>query len=217
MALLVRWINPVAAADVTLKVVEKEPPKEIGESIRKVLETKAIQLLQGDKPIYELWFRKDVPLKSKPETPAKGLQSLDEVTLLGVAVVAVPRRDYKDNEILPGPYTIRFSLQPQDGDHLGTSEFPFFAVLIPAKSDSALDAIKTYKAMVKASGKGTATGHPVVLSLRPPSSESGDTPNLTTPAPDHKAVRLKLPAKAPDSDQPSSIIFELVHEGKYKT
>jgi hypothetical protein len=142
---------------------------------------------------------------------------MDEVSFLGVAVLPESRRDYKDNEIAPGTYTIHFGLQPQDGDHLGTSEFPFFAVLIPVKSDSALDAIKTYKAMVKASGKGTASGHPIVLALRPPSGEGGGAPTITTPAPDLKAVRLTLPAKAPDSDQPANITFELVFEGKYKS
>lgn len=217
MALLVRSALAATAADVTVKVTEKEPPKEVGDSIRKTLQPKVIELLQGDKPIYELWFRSQIPLKSKPDSPAKGLQAIDEVTFLGVAVLPESRRDYKDNEIAPGTYTIHFGLQPADGDHLGTSEFPFFAVLIPVKSDSALDAVKTYKAMVKASGKGTASGHPCVLALRPPSAEGGGAPAITSPATDLKAVRLTLPAKAPDTDQAVNITFELVFEGKFKS
>jgi hypothetical protein len=202
---------------VTVKVTDQQPPKEVGAAVRKVLQSKAIQILRGDKPIYEFWFRNDVPLKSQPESPAKGLDALDEITLLGVAVVPEARRDYRDDEIGAGTYTMRFGLQPQDGDHLGTSEYPFFAVLIPAKNDTEPDGIRKYKAMVKASGKVTATGHPAILSLRPPSSEDGPTPALTNPAPAHTAVRIKLPAQAPGSSQPTSIVFELVVEGKYKT
>jgi hypothetical protein len=215
--LLLGLASNAHGAEMAVKVLDKEPPKEIGESIRKTLQPKVVQLLEGDKAVWEFWFRSEVPLKSKPESPAKALQALGEITPLGALVLAEPRRDYKDNEIPAGTYTIRFGLQPQDGDHLGTSEFAYFAVLIPAKSDQELAGIKTYKAMVKASGKSTATGHPAILSLRPPSAESPDAPTLTTPAPEHKAIRIKLAAKAPDSDQAIAIVFELVYQGKYKT
>jgi hypothetical protein len=217
VGLLVRLLCSAIAADSTLKVADKEPPKDVGESIRKALQPKAVQLFEGDKAAYEFWFRNEVPLKAKAEAPSKGLQAVGEMTFLGVAMVGEHQRDYKDNEIAPGTYTIRFGLQPQDGDHLGTAEFPYFAVLIPAKSDTEVDGIRKFKVMAKASGKATATGHPVVLSLRPPSSEDSPTPTLTSPTAGLKAVRLRLEAKALDSDQAGSIVFELVYEGKYKT
>jgi hypothetical protein len=217
MALVVRMVCSAQAADVTVKVADKAPPKEIGASITKVLQPKAIQVLQGDKPIYEFWFRNEVPLKSQPESPSKGLDVLEETTFLGVAVAPEARRDYRDDEIEPGTYTMRYGLQPQDGDHLGTSEYLFFVVLIPAKADTELDGIKKYRPMVKASGKATATGHPVVLSLRPPSPENGPVPAITDPAPGRKAVRVKLPAKAAGSDQATSLVFELVVEGNYRS
>ena len=111
----------------------------------------------------------------------------------------------------PPNYSIRFGLQPQDGDHLGRAESPYFAVLLPIKADTDPSGIKTYKAMVKASGKATATGHPAVLSLRPPSGDGGQAPKLTAPAEDHKAILFKLPAKA--AGAPADLIFELVYEG----
>src|SRR5665811_1110613 len=98
MALMVRMVCSASAADVAVKVSEKNPPKEVGEEIRKVLQPKAIQIVEGDKPIYEFWFRTEVPLSSKPESASKGLQALGEITLLGVAVLPEARRDYKDNE-----------------------------------------------------------------------------------------------------------------------
>src|SRR5206468_1853991 len=114
--------------------VDKEPPKEVGESIRKALQSKAIQLLDGDKPVFEFWFRAEIPLKSKPESVEKGLQAIGETTLLGVVKVQGSPHDYKDNEVHPGVCTVRFGLQPQDGDHLGTSDYSYFAVIIPAKN-----------------------------------------------------------------------------------
>jgi len=207
----------VNAAEFSAKVVDKAPPADLGESIRAALQSKAVQLLDADKPVYEIWFRREIPLKLKPESATKGLQAIAETTLVGAVVVQKPQRDYKDNEIAPKLYTARFGLQPQDGDHLGTAEFPYFLVLIPAKSDTNLDGISGYKAMFKASGKDTATGHPVVLSLRPAAADEGDVPKLQEPAADHKSVRVKLPAKAVDKGEPTGLVFELVYQGHGKT
>jgi hypothetical protein len=107
---------------------------------------------------------------------------------------------------------MRFALQPQDGNHLGSAEFLYFAVLVPAKLDTKPDGIADYKALVKASSKETATDHPVILSLRPPSSTDGDVPKLCEPAAEHKSVRVKIPAKL--GDEKTALVFEVVYEGK---
>jgi hypothetical protein len=211
IVLWVRFVNDTNAADPSLKIADKEAPKQIGESIRQALQPKAVQLLDGDKPALELWFRSEIPLKSKPASADKALDAIPEISLLGAVSVGSGQRDYKDNEIAPGIYTVRFGLQPQDGDHLGTAEFNYFAVLIPAASDPQLDGIKTFKEMAKASGKDTASAHPVVLSLRPVSSDAGEFPKLNEPAADHKSVRVKVPAKA--GEEKTSIVFELVYKG----
>jgi hypothetical protein len=121
------------------------------------------------------------------------------------------RRDYRDDEIAASVYTMRFALQPQDGNHSGSADFPYFGVLVPAKLDTKPDGIKDYKELMKASSKETSTDHPMVLSLRPVTSAEGVAVKLTTPAADHKAVRVKVPAKGPDTKE---IAFEIVVEGK---
>jgi len=204
--------NLLNAADLALKVADKEPPKELDASIRAKLQSKAIQLLDGDKPVYEFWFDAEVPLQSKPSSTAKALETVKQATLLGAVSVAGDQRDYRDDELRAAVYTMRFALQPQDGNHLGTAEFSFFAVLTPAKIDNKPDGIGDYKALVKASSKETSTDHPVILSLRPASSDDGDPPKLNSPAPDHKSVRVKVPAKA--GEDKTAITFEVVYEGK---
>ena len=211
VALSVQLADHSRAGDFLAKVADKEPPNQIGESIRNTLQPRAVQVLQGDKAVLEIWFRSEVPLKAKPGSVDKAMDAIAETTLLGAMSVGNGQRDYKDNEIAAGVYTLRFGLQPQDGDHLGTAEYPYFAVLIPAKNDMQLDGVNSFKAMTKASGKDTASGHPVVLSLRPVSSDSGDLPKLNDPAADHKSVRVKVPAKA--GDEKTSIVFELVYKG----
>ena len=202
----------VSAADFAVKVTDKEPPKELDASIRGVLQSKAIQLLDGDKPAFELWLRKEVPLQAKPESAAKALEGIKQATLLGAVSLPASQRDYRDDEIPAGVYTTRFAFQPQDGNHLGTAEFSYFAVLTPVKLDTKLDGIADYKQLVKASSKETSTDHPIIISLRPPSAEAGDTPKIVEPAPEHKSILLKVPAKAGADAAP--LAFEIVFEGK---
>ncbi len=200
----------VSAADTTVKLADKEPPKEVDQSIRTLLQQKAIQVVSGDKPAYEFWLVKELPLQSKPASVAKALDSIKQATLLGVVAVPAAKRDYRDDELAAGAYTMRFALQPQDGNHSGSAEFPYFAVLVPAKLDTKPDGIKDYKELVKTSGKETSTDHPVVMSLWPASSAEGDAPKLSQPAAEHKSVRVKVPAKG----ESTPVSFEIVFEGK---
>jgi hypothetical protein len=211
IAVWVQLANHSHAADFSVKVDDKQPPNQIGESIRKTLQGKAVQVFDGDKALVEIWFRSEVPLKSKPGPLDKALDAVQQTTLLGAISLGNGQRDYKDNEIAAGVYTVRFGLQPQDGDHLGTAQYPYFAVLIPAKNDMQLDGITSPKAMTTASGKDTASGHPIVLSLRPASSNSADLPKLNEPATDHKSVRVQVSTRA--GEEKAGIVFELVYKG----
>jgi hypothetical protein len=205
--------SALRAGDFTLKTAEQAPPPQIGESIRGLLQPKAIQLMNGDKAAFQLWLRQEIPLKSKPSSPAAALAAIPETTWLGaLSIQADGFKDYKDNDIARGIYTIRFALQPQDGDHLGTAEFNYFAVLLPPDLDKETNSFTKFAPMVKASGKLTSSGHPQVLSLRPVSTPSGEIPAITEPAPEHKAIRLKLSGKPADSEK-TELTFDLVYQG----
>jgi hypothetical protein len=200
------------AANFTLKTADKPAPKEIGEPIRAVLDAKALQLVQADKPALEIWFRQELPLKAKPASANEALMAIAETALVGVVAVNEPSlRDYKDNDVPKGVYTARFLAQPKDGDHLGTAEFDSFLVLTDAANDKDLNGLNNFKALTKASGKSTASGHPVVISLRPAAAE-GTLPRTTEPVAEHKAIRVKAPAKASSGDK-ADLVFDLVIEG----
>ncbi len=201
-----------SAAELTLKSTDKEPPAALSAEIRALLAPRVIQLLDGEKPAFEFWLVKELPLTAKPAAVGKALDGLKVATLLGAVNIPADRRDYRDDELHSGVYSMRFVLQPQDGNHLGTAEFNYFVALVPAKLDPKPDGITDYKSLIKASSKETATEHPVILSLRPVSSEAGESPKLNAPVPEHKSVRVQIPAKAGEAK--SSVTFEIVYEGK---
>src|SRR5687768_1189393 len=133
------------AAEYAVSTGDQDVPTQVAEPIRAVLSVKPIQLMDGEKPVLRIWFRNNIPLKSKPSSPASALEAIAETTLMGVvSVEGSGLKDYKDNDIPKGVFTVRFVMQPQDGDHLGTAEFNTFILLLPTEVDKALDSFTKF-------------------------------------------------------------------------
>lgn len=221
--LLASFASATYGAEMAVKTVEKEPPAELASAIRETLAPSALQLLEDDELVFEFWFRREVPLQSEPSSPHDTLKPIAETTLVGALLVhpggdtdnddqpISNLRTYRDDDIVAGLYTLRMGIQPVNGDHLGTSEFPYYLLLIPHEKDTELGGLSTYDELVEASGEDTVTEHPGILSLRPLASPEGELPRLTEPLDYHKCIRLALNGKAAASEIP--LIFDLVYDG----
>ncbi|MDP6084395.1 MAG: hypothetical protein QF749_01875 [Verrucomicrobiota bacterium] len=214
LAALAIGVCPLRAGELALKVGQKAPPEEISQEVAKALGKRCIQLLDRDQPVFEFWFRAPVPLKKKPATAGKGLEAVAMATLIGVVRIHKLLTDYRDDELYEGVFTMRYGSIPSDGDHLDASEYPYFAVLIPAKKDRTLAGIKTYKAMTKASLKETDSEHPMILSLRPVRKPAVKIPAFLVPAPNHKSVLLKTTGQVAGTKQTTDILLQVVYEGE---
>lgn len=207
---LLPWAAP--CDELKLQVTEASKADGVSASIQGELGEKTVQLVGADGPVFEITLRKTIPLKEMPEEPRTALKQIAQGTLLGVFVAHRDERDYRDDSIYEGVYTMRFALQPQDGDHLGTAEFPYFALLVPASADTEVDGLQGYDAVTEASAEDTATAHPVVVSLRPGESSEAVDPTLEEPLEDHKSVLLSVPATTPDGES-TTLTFQLVYKG----
>lgn len=204
---------PLLASDYTAKAAKKAAPAALGESIKAELSETVIQISHKDRVMYEFWPRTSLPLKSTPSSPSSALNAIGQTALLGAMTVVADERDYRDDELYEGIYTVRFGLRPEDGNHLGTSEHLFFAVLIDAKNDQELGKITKSKQLVKASSKTSATDHPMILSLFPVNSNEPTSPSVQEPAHKHEAIRLSIPATNPDGSAAGHVVFDLIVEG----
>lgn len=202
------------AQSLTLKQTNVNPPEEVVAELGGLLDANAVQLLDGDKPVLEFWFRKEIPLKSQPNEGATALSLIDEVTYLGVVRVHERRKDFRNDDIEPGVYTMRLGILPTDGDHLGTSPHPYMAVLVPAQYDEGLGAIPDHDALAEISGQDTYAEHPNTLSLQPLEADEneGDFPRTGEGGENWKLVYVKLPAKVNGGDA-TELAFKLVYEG----
>lgn len=214
---LVHLQAPVARAaePAKLTVAAAPPPKELADPIRAVLQSSVIRLSEKDKPFFEFWFRKEIPLAEKPSADAPILGPVKEGTLLGAVRVLKERRDFKDEEIPPGVYVLRLGLQPEDGDHQGTAPTRSFVLLVAADKDRQLDSFPKHDALVKVSSTINAAKHPSNLNLQPVQAPGGEFPRLASHNDGkYKVLYLRLPAKIQGRSESVELNFVLVYEGK---
>jgi hypothetical protein len=158
--------------------LKEAPPAELAAPIREALAPEGYRVLDGaGMPLVDVWVRKSVPAGGKPGAPANAIQYgfLAEGELLGAARYAQDAGDYRDQTITAGVYTLRFGLQPVNGDHLGVSTFRDFALLIGAARDKDVKPIAA-KPLETASAEAAGTNHPANLVLiAPPAGAAAGT------------------------------------------
>ncbi|HET6882125.1 MAG TPA: hypothetical protein VFI31_18310 [Pirellulales bacterium] len=97
--------------------------------------------------------------------------------LVGVIRFARSGGDFRGQKIRKGTYTMRYGLQPQDGNHVGTSDTRDFVVLVPAADDSDPKPLAK-EDLFKESTNASGTAHPAILSLLPPDNNAKTLPRI---------------------------------------
>jgi hypothetical protein len=198
---------------VRLTVAAAEPPEEVAEPIRQVLNNEAVSLADGESTFFQFWFRKELPLAQAPAAGTVALGTLQEGTVLGVLKVHTERYDFRDEEIPAGVYVLRLGIQPEDGNHLGVAPTRTFALLIPAKADMQLDPVE-HDALMEAAAVINAAGHPSSLNLQPVEQADGAFPRLEERNDgQHKVLLLQFPARLSTSSDVTKLNVALVYEG----
>ncbi len=154
----------------TVETTDAAPPEALAAPIKDVLDTKTgYRVLDSEgKPYATIWLRKAIPATSKPSGPKGAIlyPFLSEGELLGGFQFATEGYDYRDQAILPGGYTLRYGLQPVNGDHLGVSPHRDFGLLLPAAKDTKVEPLAE-QALEDRSAEAAGTSHPAVLMLMP--------------------------------------------------
>jgi hypothetical protein len=152
------------------------PPDGASEAVRKALEEKGHRVFLDDGSVAcTIWWRKSVPAQGKKDVPGSVYPRLAESTLLGVLSFPHASTDYRGQAIAAGTYTLRYGLQPADGNHMGVSPTRDFLLLIPASSDADPKAVFKLQELVDLSRKATGTRHPGPLNLIQPESSAIST------------------------------------------
>jgi hypothetical protein len=170
-----------AQDSIKVGVLKQPPPESIAAPVRDSLVGQGFRLEddQGH-TIADIWLRKAIPVSEKPGEP-KGavlLPFLAEGELVGVLQFAAEGHDYRDQPIAKGVYTMRYGLQPVNGDHLGVSTYRDYSLVLPAAKDRTL-ALPPRKQLEERSAESAGTSHPAVfLLLAAPANASKSDPSV---------------------------------------
>jgi hypothetical protein len=215
---LALWPSAAALAQesYTIARLKEAPPKELSGPVRETLQDDGYKVVDAQGKTYaEIWLRKHVPAKAKPGA-AQGqilFPFLAEGELLGALRFPGEGHDYRDQSIGKGVYTLRYGLQPVNGDHLGVSPNRDYMLLLPAGKDATPVNIAK-KPLEERSAESAGTSHPAVLML-----VAAPASSATAPAMSHDAEKntwgavVPLNLKVKDADAPASVNVQLIVVG----
>ena len=201
----------------TLKVEEDAAyPEGLGESFQENLQTTAYVIEDSEGVRYKFWMVNDVEIDAFGADPKATLESIPEITLLGVAEVPEADRatDFREDPIDPGIKTLRIGLQPQDGNHMGTAPTNTFAILVPEDKDAEIQEFRGHDHLIDVSSEDTVAEHPPVLYLRAADDQEVETPAISTMEGMHGPwYMLTFPLKVKAGGEEKNIVLQLVFEG----
>jgi len=151
------------AAKYELKQIDEAPPSdELSASLVEKLSPQALRVQEGSEPLCDIWLRKEWDVKDDFQPTAEMLYPFKLGQLLGVIRYHTEGEDFRGQEIEEGVYTLRYGLQPVDGNHIGTSETRDFLLLLPAAEDEEAGA-PDEETLVYKSTLASGTTHPALL------------------------------------------------------
>ena len=154
---------PAWAQQIVVSTHADPPAAEIAAPLGGLLANGGGRAQIGDTTL-TFWWVKSLAVTGAPEWA-----NVAEGAVVGAVQISTPFRDIRGRTIKPGVYTLRYAVQPQDGDHLGVSSFRDFLLLSPAVVDQD-PAPAGHDGAVNMSKKTIGASHPGAWMLNPPTT-----------------------------------------------
>lgn len=208
------WSGSVRAADWKIESL-KEAPKGLSPEITAAIQETGYRISGSAGTICDVWLVKEVPLKPKFKSTLRIKYPFLPGQLVGAIHFPDSSKpgDFRGQALKPGTYTLRYGLQPDDGNHLGTSEIRDFLVGCPPKTDVDPKRIEDIQKLFKLSGTAAGTTHPAIFLLYPPASKPFEAPAVRHDD-EKNLLILDVNASGKDGDAGISVPISLVTVGK---
>jgi hypothetical protein len=197
------------AGDLSVEALKESAPSAVAEPVRAVLSPTGLRVLDGGKPFLDFWFR--TALLTVEPRPEKGVRygTLRPGALVGVLRMHEGATDFRAQKVAAGIYTLRYAVQPDDGDHQEMTEARDFLLLSAAADDLSPETME-WKPLVKQSAKLNGKKHPGVMFLA--AGQDGPLPRLRTQGtPAQTVLEASVPTGAG-----APIRLTIVVAGRYK-
>ena len=206
---------PVAsAADQKIDVL-KEAPSGLAADVAAAISETGSRISGKEGVICDVWLAKEILQKPKFKSSLRIKYPFQPGTLIGV--IRYPDgskpNDFRGQPLKPGTYTLRYGLQPDDGNHLGTSDIRDFLVGCPPANDTSPKRIEDIKDLFKLSASASGSTHPAIFLLTPPSDKPFDAPAVAHDDAKHLVI-FNANANSKDGDKIVPVPISVVVVGK---
>jgi hypothetical protein len=180
-----------SAGSLSATTLAEAPPPDLAPAVSALLAPAGARVTNAGTNL-DFWFVKTLPLQAGGSA---SWQQAEEGTIVGAVRVSAAYRDIRGRAIKPGVYTLRYGIQPANGDHLGVSPYREFLLLSPASADT--DVKPTgHEGTVDLSKQTIGGSHPAVWSLDPPALSDGAPLSTRTNDAGHEAVVFEVPTSS---------------------
>jgi len=190
-------------------------PAAIPEPFAKRLDARGVRLTGADgKTVCDVWLCSEVALAAKPTSEMRvKFPTLPLGTLIGALQVVGAMTDYRNQAIAPGCYGLRVGWQPENGDHLGTSDSRDFLVVTSFTVDKDPAPVGKLDDLVKLSVPASPSDHALALYVAAPEGDAGKDGAVRLfkrEGKDEWAADLTLSCKAEGAKEPVKVRIGLV-------
>ena len=179
----------VLDAQPTVSSLAEQPPADLAPAVASLLQPSGVKILAGGATL-DLWFVQTIATSGD----GPGWSNVESGTLVGAMRVTGAFKEIRGKVVAPGVFTLRYGLQPQNGDHLGISTYRDFLVISPASIDND-PRVLGFDGAVALSKQVIGTSHPAALSIDPPEDAPGAVLSTYKNDSGHDGVVFEVPRK----------------------
>ena len=195
-----------ASAQPKVTPLPETSPSQIAPAIAALLQQSGIKAIVGGATL-DIWWAQAIALT----VDGPGWSSVESGTLVGAMRVSGSYKEIRGKVVAPGVYTLRYGLQPQNGDHLGISTFREFLVVSPAAVDTD-PKVLGFDGVVALSKQVIGTSHPAGMSIDPPQDAPGALLSTYKNESGHDGIVFEVP-RSLDGKAAGTVKFGLIVSG----
>ena len=173
------FVGMVNGADYRVeKLAEAAPADDLSDELAATLADEGFRVVRGsNRTVCEIWPCKEWMVKPGFKPTSELLYPFKPGQLVGVLRFKRRGSDFREQQISRGVYTLRFGMQPVDGNHEGTSPTRDFLLLASAESDASPE-VMDVKKLLELSAEAAGSNHPAMLCLQKVQDADGESPRL---------------------------------------
>ena len=203
----------IKAADYTIEVLKEGPPadelaKEIADEIA---DTGYAVKRSETSTLCNIWFCKEWKAAADFKPSAAVLYPFTPGQLIGVVEYKRRGEDFREQDLNRGVYTLRYALQPVDGNHVGTSATRDFLLVVTAENDKSPEAMDI-RELYTASSEAAESSHPGLLLMQEVPADA-DTSKPSIKQNDDEWWIARLIGQVSADGKTKSLAIDLVVEG----